>query len=94
MKFAIKILFGCENAAIVYSVNTMTSKSDMVMTLLRALNLKCLLLNIVAKAKHIPRKFNITVCLVYSSTSSAGWHPKQRKRPEVIPSQVWNIINL
>ena len=38
----------------------MTSKSDKVMTLLRALTLKCLLLNIVAKAKHIPGKFNIT----------------------------------
>lgn len=45
-----KILFHCDNAAVVYAVNTMTSKSDKVMTLLRALTLKCLLLNIVAKA--------------------------------------------
>ena len=79
MNFAIKMLFDCENAVVVYSVNTMTPKSDMVMTLLKALNFKCLLLNIVAKAKHIPRKFNITICLAYSSTSSAGWHYKQRK---------------
>ena len=90
-----KILFHCDNAAVVYAVNTMTSKSDKVMTLLRALTLKCLLLNIVAKAKHIPGKFNITDSL--SRLQFDKFHrlaPQAEKEPEVIPSQVWNIFKL
>ena len=34
-----KILFHCDDAAVVFAVNTMTSKSNNVMTLLRALTL-------------------------------------------------------
>ena len=55
-----KIMFQCDNAAVVCAINTMTSKSDNVMILLGALTLKCLQLNVVAKAKHIPGKSNIT----------------------------------
>ena len=51
-----KILFHCDNAAVVYAVNTMTSKLDNVISLLRALTLKSLRLNVVAKAQHIPGK--------------------------------------
>ena len=90
-----KILFHCDNAAVVYAVNTMTSKSDKVMTLLRALTLKCLLLNIVAKAKHIPGKFNITDSLSRLQFDKfRRLAPQAEKEPEVIPSQVWNIFKL
>ena len=75
-----KILFHCDNAAVVYAVNTMTSKSDKVMTLLRALPLKCLLLNIVAKAKHIPGKYYITDSLSRLQFDKfPDWHHKQNK---------------
>ena len=89
-----KILFHCDNAAVVYAVNTMTSKSDMVMTLLRAITLKCLLLNIVVKAEHIPGKFNITDSLSRLQIDKfRQLAPQAEKEPEVIPSQVWDIFS-
>ena len=89
-----KILFHCDNAAVVYAVNTMTSKSDMVMTLLRAITLKCLLLNIVVKAEHIPGKFNITDSLSRLQIDKfRQLVPQAEKEPEVIPSQVWDIFS-
>ena len=89
-----KILFHCDNAAVVYAVNTMTSKSDMVMTLLRAITLKCLLLNIVIKAEHIPGKFNITDSLSRLQIDKfRQLAPQAEKEPEVIPSQVWDIFS-
>ena len=90
-----KILFHCDNAAAVFAVNTMTSKSEQVMTLLRALTLKCLRLNVVAKAKHIPGKFNITdslSCLQLKKFKKLC--PTAQKDPDVIPSHLWNIFNL
>lgn len=55
-----KIMFYCDNASVVYAINTMTSKSDNVMVLLRALTLQCVQSNVVAKAKHILGKSNVT----------------------------------
>ena len=90
-----KILFHCDNAAVVFAVNTMTSKSEQVMTLLRALTLKCLRLNVVAKAKHIPGKFNITDSLSRLQLKKfKKLCPTAQKDPDVIPSHLWNIFNL
>ena len=81
-----KILFHCDNAAVVYAVNKMTSKSNYVMTLLRALTLKCLWLNVVAKAKHIPGKCNITDSLSHLHLEKFGKFALHAvKDPEVIP---------
>ncbi len=43
----------CDNMAVVSIVNTMTSKSDTVMVLLRAFTLKCLELNLWVEASHV-----------------------------------------
>ena len=48
-----KIIFRCDNLAVVHIVNSMTSKSDKDMTILRAFTLLCLKLNLAAKAQHI-----------------------------------------
>lgn len=90
-----KILFNCDNAAVVYAVNTMTSKSDKVMTLLRALTLKCLRLNVVAKAKHIPGKYNLTDSLSRLQLDKFRiLAPRAKKDPDVIPNHLWKIFDL
>lgn len=48
-----KVLFRSDNQSVVHIVNSMTSKSDLVMTLLRKFVLKCLQLNISFKAQHV-----------------------------------------
>lgn len=48
-----KLRFMCDNMAVVSIVNTMTSKSDTVMVLLRAFTLKCLELNLWVEASHV-----------------------------------------
>lgn len=90
-----KILFHCDNAAVVYAVNTMTSKSNNVMTLLRALTLKCLRLNVVAKARHISGKCNITDSLSRLQLDKfRKLAPQAEKDPDVIPNHLWNIFYL
>lgn len=90
-----KIMFHCDNAAVVYAINTMTSKSDNVMILLRALTLKCLQLNVVAKAKHIPGKSNITDSLSRLQLDRfRSLAPMAEKRPEAIPSLLWKLFSL
>ena len=90
-----KILFHCDNAAVVYVVNTMTSKSDNVMTLLRAITLKCLRLNVVAKAQHIPGKCNITDSLSRLQVEKfQKLAPQAEKDPEVISRHLWNVFKL
>ena len=90
-----KILFHCDNAAVVYAVNTMTSKSDIVMTLIRVLTLKCLRLNVVAKAQHIPGKYNITVSLSRLQIEKfRKIAPQAAKDPEVILNHLWNVFRL
>ena len=54
-----KILFRCDNSAVVHIINSSTSKSKMVMVLLRAFTLKCLNLNIAFKASHIAGISNV-----------------------------------
>ena len=90
-----KIMFHCDSAAVVYAINTMTSKSDNVMILLRALILKCLQLNVVAKAKHIPGKSNITDSLSRLQLDRLrSLAPLAKKRPEAIPSLLWKLFSL
>jgi hypothetical protein len=54
-----KIMFHCDNAAVVEIINKQTSKCPRVMDLVRPLVLKCMKLNTIIKAKHIPGVKNI-----------------------------------
>lgn len=48
-----KILFKCDNQAVVHILNSQTSKAEYVMVLVRIITLKCLQLNVVLKAEHL-----------------------------------------
>ena len=48
-----KICIKCDNMSVCHIINKMTSKSELVMILVRNLTLKCLQRNIVIKAEHI-----------------------------------------
>jgi len=54
-----RLLFHCDNLAVVHIINTMSSKSDRVMTLVRVLILQCLQYNIAIKAVHVPGVKNL-----------------------------------
>ena len=53
------ILFFTDNEALVSVINKQTSKDNTVMKMVRRLVLKCLQLNILFRAKHIPGKKNV-----------------------------------
>jgi hypothetical protein len=53
-----KVLFRCDNQAVVTILNTVTSRSPRVVALVRPLVLKGLQLNIVLKSSHVPGKIN------------------------------------
>lgn len=46
--------FWCDNMAVVQVINSLSSKSDCVMGLVRAFTLCCLQLNLLFLAKHVP----------------------------------------
>lgn len=53
------ILFFTDNEALVSVINKQTSKDKVVMKMVRCLVLKCLQLNVLFRAKHIPGKKNV-----------------------------------
>ena len=65
------------------------------MTLLRTLTLKCLRLNVVAKAQHIPGKCNITDSMSRLQIEKfRKLAPQSAKDPEVIPTNQWTVFKL
>ena len=76
-----KVLFKCDNQAVVNIVNSQTCKSDKVMVLVRAFTLQCLRLNIIFKAEHLPTlKTQLqTACLVCRWKDSGVQPQKQNK---------------
>ena len=90
-----KIILHCDNMAVVCTVNSMTSKSDQMLVVLRAFTLKCLELNLVVKAKHIPGKSNdITDSLSrFQMNRFRELAPNAEEQPEPIPTDLWKIFN-
>ena len=90
-----KILFRSDNQSVVHILNNMTSKSEKVMFVLRALTLECLNLNIVVKAKHIPGKQNVlTDCLSrFQVEKFKRLAPDAESEPSPIPIRLWTIFN-
>ncbi|MES9881411.1 MAG: reverse transcriptase domain-containing protein [Sedimenticola sp.] len=89
-----KILFRCDNMAVVAIVNTMTSKSEEVMVLLRDFTLKCMQLNIMVKASHVEGVKNVLTDSL--SRLQIGKFrelaPEAEPMPAEIPLQLWNIF--
>lgn len=90
-----RILFRCDNIAVVHIINSMTAKSVMVMVLLRAFTLKCLALNVLVKAAHISGVNNqLTDAL--SRSNFQRFHelaPEADREPQQIPHHLWSIFD-
>ena len=89
-----KILFHCDNLAVVHIVNSMTSKSVRVMTLLRSFTLLCLKLNIAFKAVHVSGTSN----KIADSLSRSLFQkfrqlaPEALPEPTPVPDHLWKIL--
>ncbi|MCG7866997.1 MAG: hypothetical protein JAY74_11590 [Candidatus Thiodiazotropha taylori] len=90
-----KILFRVDNLAVVHIVNSKTSKSDRVMTILRTFTLQCLHLNIAVRAQHISSAANN----IADSLSRFRFQrfrqlvPDADPTPTPVPHQLWNIFS-
>ena len=90
-----KILFRVDNLAVVHIVNSMTSKSDHVMTILRAFTLKCLELNIAVKTQHLSGCFNQAAdtlsCFKFQKFQELV--PCADPCPTPVPHHLWDILS-
>lgn len=90
-----KILFRSDNTGVVSIINSLTSKSDLVMKLVRSFVLRCLKFNILCKCSHIPGADNT----VADSISRLQWDrffqlaPGAEREPHVVPNHLWEIFN-
>lgn len=88
-----KVLFHCDNAAVVTIINKKSSKSQSVMTIIRPLVLLTLNYNLNIRAEHIPGKYNV----IADSISRQQWARFRRSAPAAellstpIPAHLWEI---
>ena len=85
-----KVQIFCDNEAVVYIINKLTSKNNTVMSIVRPLTLMLLKNNITLIAEHIPGKNNL-LCdfLSRQVVRSSGILPHHmRRQPELVPWQV------
>jgi len=90
-----KIIFYSDNVAVVQAVNSMTSKSEDMMVLLRSFTLQCLHFNLLAKAAHIPGSNNcITDSLSrFQMERFRKLAPQAKGEPEPVPQHLWQIFS-
>ena len=90
-----KLLFMVDNLAVVHIVNPMTSKSDKVMTVLRAFTLQCLHLNVVVKAQHLSSTVNVIADALsrFQLQKFRQLVPDAEQFPTPVPSHLWNIFS-
>lgn len=89
-----RIRFNCDNMSVVHILNTMTSKSDKVMCLVRFLTLKCLQVNIIVRASHLPGSKNV-ICDALSRLQLDRFKemaPDADPEPTQVPTHLWNIF--
>lgn len=89
-----KIVFFCDNQAVVHILNTMTSKSERVMILVREATMCCLKFNIAIKANYLEGKRNL-ICDSLSRMQIDRFRelaPEAEAQPQTIPSQLWTIF--
>lgn len=82
-----KIRFNCDNMAVVEIINSMSSKSDHVMVILRHITVFCLKNNILIKAEHVPGARN-TLCDALSRLQVDKFRvlaPQADPEPQVVP---------
>ncbi|XP_071107232.1 uncharacterized protein [Haliotis cracherodii] len=88
-----RVLFVCDNQAVVAIINKQTAKPPQVMSLLRRLILLCLQHNILFKASYIPTHANV----IADALSRFQWSrfkeaaPRADEIPAHIPQDIWQI---
>ena len=89
-----KLKFRCDNMSVCHILNKMSSKSEMIMVLLRNLTMKCLQENIVVKAEHVSGANNsITDALSrFQMSRFRELAPMAEQEPCRIPAQLWLIF--
>ena len=90
-----KICFRSDNMAVCHIINKMTFKSDLIMVLLRNLTLKCLQMNIVVKAEHVPGVKNSITDALSRFQMQRFWTlvPNAHQSPSIMEPQLWQIFN-
>lgn len=91
-----RIRFNCDNESVVHILNSMTSKSDRVMSLVRLLMMKCLQLNVMIRATHVPGILN-DKCDALSRSQVNRFRelaPEADPDPCIVPSLLWNAFSL
>lgn len=90
-----KIVFRTDNLSSVHIINSMTSRNEKVMIILRAITLLCLKLNIAFKSVHVSGCFN-QLADSLSRFNLQKFHdlaPDADPEPTPVPSCLWNIFN-
>ncbi len=90
-----RVLFRCDNQAVVHILNTQTSKDCTIMILVRELTLRCLHLNLSVKAEHIPGASNgITDSLSRLQMDRfRRLAPDAQPHSDPVPSYLWEIFS-
>ena len=88
-----KVIFHCDNAAVVEIINSQTSKCPRVMDLVRPFVLKCLQLNTVVRAKHIQGIHNTIADSIsrFDMQQFRALAPEAEAEPIPIPPQLWRL---
>lgn len=91
-----KIRFNCDNMAVVEILNKLSSKSELVMCLVRLLTLHCMKLNILIKASHVPGHNN-KICDALSRFQQTRFRelaPNADPQPCPVPEFLWSVFDL
>ena len=89
-----KIKFECDNMPVTQIINSMTSRSEHIMCLVRHLTVKCLELNIVLRSTHIAGSLN-GICDALSRQDLTKFRelaPAADMDPTPVPAYLWNVF--
>jgi hypothetical protein len=91
-----KVHFNCDNQSVVCILNTMTSKSPLILSLVRILTMQCLRHNCLIKASHIAgSKNNIADALSrFQNQKFRELAPQADTTMTPMPDHLWNIFSL
>lgn len=91
-----KICFRSDNQAVCHIINTVTSKSELVMSLVRTFVLQCLKRNILFKAEHI-YGINNGICDSLSRLNFQKFRrlaPTADQQPQPVPAHLWSVFDV
>ena len=90
------VTFWCDNQAVIHIVNSLTSRSQRVMTLVRTMVLCCLQFNIVFQGRHVPGVDNNIADALFRQQMDRfrALAPGAQVQPNVLPTEVCNLGRL